>query len=86
MSFVDFDAVFHPEKKWWNICLTDNSPCNDCAVNEEYKIKKLYGNIAERQYAQLPEYCSTCMKRLNWFIDCLAKLAWYEKQDERLKK
>lgn len=85
MSFVDFNAVFFPEKKWANVRLSNNSPCNACHIYEEYKITALYGNIAERQYAQLPESCNTCIKRLNWFIDCLAKLKWYEDRDERLK-
>jgi hypothetical protein len=83
--FVDFNAVFYPENLLVNVRLTDICPCNDCTVNEEYRIKKLYGSIAERQYASLPEYCDTCRKRISWFTKCLQKLEWYERNDERLK-
>ena len=81
----DFDAVFHPEKKWKNKRLTDSSPCKDCDTYKQYEMEALYGNIAERQYAELPESCDTCIKRTLWFMDCLQKLKWYENKDETLK-
>lgn len=81
----NFDAVFHPEKKQKNKRLTDSCPCDDCDTYKQYEIKALYGNIAERQYAELPESCDTCLKRTLWFMDCLQKLKWYEDKDETLK-
>ena len=53
---------------------------------KEYQMKVLYGNIAERQYAELPKSCRTCIPKLNWEIDCMTKLRWYEENDERFKK
>lgn len=83
--FVDFDKVFHPETKWKDKKLTDMCPCNICDTYKDYELKALYGNIAERQYAKLPESCTVCMKKLLWQIDCMNKLTWYENNDERLK-
>ena len=45
----------------------------------------MYGTIAERQYAELPESCNTCIPKLLWQMDCMSKLAWYEKNDPNLK-
>ena len=86
MSFVNFDNIFHPEKKWENKCLTASCPCNDCDIYKEYEREALYGSVAERQYAELPEGCSLCLKKLLWQMDCMQKLKWYEDHDERLKK
>lgn len=83
--FVSFDEVFHPEKKWAYKKLSGNSPCNECEIYKEHEMKALYGTIAERQYAELPESCNTCIPKLNWQIDCMRKLAWYEKNDPNLK-
>lgn len=81
-----FDEIFHPEKKLINKKLTSMCPCDSCDTYKEYKMKALYGTIAERQYAELPESCRVCIPKLNWEIDCMTKLRWYEDNDERLKK
>lgn len=86
MSFVNFNDIFHPEKKWQDKRLTASCPCNDCDIYKEYEQVALYGNIAERQYAELPESCDKCLPKLLWQIDCMEKLKWYEDHDERLKK
>lgn len=82
---MDFDKVFHPETKWKDKKLTDVCPCKTCDTYKDYELKALYGNISERQYAELPESCNTCIKKLIWFTDCMQKLKWYEDQDERFK-
>lgn len=83
--FVAFDKVFHPEKKWLDKKITDMRPCNSCEVYEDYNIRAIYGSIAERQYVERPEECRSCLKYIFWQADCLAKLSWYENNDERLK-
>lgn len=82
---ISFDRVFHPEKKWENIKLTEHCPCNECDTYKEYEFISRIGSIAERQYAELPDSCRVCIKRLNWEIDCMQKLKWYENRDENLK-
>lgn len=72
---TDFNAVFHPEKKWMFKSLTKSNPCNECDTYKEYEHKAIFGSIAERQYAELPESCDHCLKRLFWLNDCLEKLA-----------
>lgn len=79
-----FDKAFKPWKKWQNVKLTDICPCSNCDTYKDYEIKALYGNIAERQYAELPDSCP-CVWKLTWQMECMEKLAWYEKNDERLK-
>lgn len=84
--FSNFDAVFHPEKKWKNKRLSESCPCKDCDTYKQYEMEALYGTIAERQYAELPESCDTCAKKILWTIDCMQKLKWYEDKDETLRK
>lgn len=82
--FADFNSVFHPEKKWSNKYLSRSSPCQNCKTYLEYEDKAILGNIAERQYAKLPDSCNVCAKYLIWLTDCFAKLAWYEERDKNL--
>ena len=79
-----FDMAFKPWKKWQDVKLMDICPCNNCVTYKEYEEKALYGNIAERHYAELPNSCP-CLDKLCWQIDCMQKLIWYEDNDERLK-
>ena len=83
--FVDFDKIFHPELRWENRKLTDACPCRVCETFKDYEEKALYGSVAERQYATLPENCEFCMPKINWQTDCMTKLRWYEDHDERLR-
>lgn len=85
MSFVNFKNIFHPEKKWQNKRLTASCPCDECPTYKAYEEKALYGTIAERQYAELPESCDKCLEKLLWQMDCMQKLKWYEDHDETLK-
>lgn len=80
-----FDDVFHPENKWKNIKLTDMCPCDECNTYKDYEFESTIGNIAERQYAELPESCRCCIHKIKWEIDCMNKLIWYENRDETLK-
>ena len=81
-----FDKIFKPWKKWQDIKLTNMCPCKECETYIEYEMKALYGNIAERQYAELPDGCRICIDRINWEMDCMAKLNWYEDHDDTLKE
>lgn len=83
---INFDDIFHPEKRWKDKCLSDSNPCKECDVYKEYETKAIYGTIAERQCMEMPDSCYPCMKRLHWLVDCLDKLQWYENNDETLKK
>lgn len=82
---INFNDIFYPERKLEKIKLTDKCPCNSCAVFKEYEEKAIYGNIAERQFAELPTSCGSCIKVLLWRTDCMRKLRWYEEHDDRLK-
>lgn len=53
----NFDKIFHPEKEWKDKKLTEMCPCSTCDTCQKYRDKALYGNIAERQYTELPESC-----------------------------
>lgn len=83
---VNFNEVFYSEMQWKDKKLTSMRPCNNCEVYKEYNDNVLYGNIAERQYASLPDSCRTCIPNINWNIDCMRKLQWYEDHDENLIK
>lgn len=84
-KITQFDMAFKPWKKWQDVKLSDMCPCNNCVTYKEYEEIALYGNIAERQYAELPDSCP-CMDRLHWEMECLEKLKWYEDNDERFKR
>ena len=79
-----FDRLFKPWTKWQNVRLTNLCPCNNCDTYKDYESKALYGNIAERQYAELPNSCP-CVEKLHWQMECMEKLKWYEDDDDRLK-
>ena len=80
----NFDIAFKPWEKWQNVKLTDINPCNTCDVYKEYEMRALYGNIAERHYAELPESCP-CINKICWEGECWEKFGWYERNDERFK-
>lgn len=82
---MNFNSVFHPEEKWKDKKLTELCPCNECKIYQEYDFISKMGSIAERQYTELPNSCKTCINKINWEIDCMQKLRWYENNDERLK-
>lgn len=78
-----FDMAFKPWKKWQDVKLMDMCPCNNCDTYKDYEAKAIYGTIAERQYAELPDSCP-CIDKLHWEMECFEKLKWYEDNDERL--
>lgn len=83
---ISFDRAFHPEKKWKDIKLTESCPCKGCNTYKKYDFHQKMGSIAERQYVELPDSCKRCVKKLNWEVDCMRKLKWYENRDENLKE
>lgn len=82
-----FDEVFKPWLKWQNKSLINEDPCKQCETHKDWLSRAIYGSPAEREDAVMspPNECETCVKRMLWTCDCLQKLEWYEKNDERLK-
>lgn len=83
--FISFDEVFHSEKKWKDIKLTDCNPCTHCDVTKEYKkhLDQIVMSVGFED--EIVEPCKTCKDYILWRIDCYQKLRWYEDHDERLK-
>jgi hypothetical protein len=81
---IDFDKCVHPEVDFVDKKISTMSPCKRCKTYKEYEERALYGTIAERQYACLPDSCRFCTNRLLWEQTCLLKLAWYENNDAAL--
>ena len=80
-----FARTFKPWMKFQNVNLSDICPCYNCDIYADYTERAVYGNIAERQYAELPDSCP-CIDKIHWQMECIEKLAWYEDNDERLKQ
>lgn len=71
----NFDAVFgkKPEPLFIKEQLAYASPCRDCM----YRLK----NTDHICYS---DECDSCMKKYEWLISCLDKLAWYEEKEKKL--
>lgn len=83
--FVDFDKVFPKHiDKLLNVCLSKNSPCNDCEALYHYG--KEWGKVPH--YVEHPpiEECINCSKLVQYRLQCAEKLKWYEEHDERLNE
>lgn len=80
-----FDIVFKPWKKWQDIKLIDVCPCKTCEVNAEYINRRYEIMMSEGVDEDLVESCRHCMERVQWLMECVEKLSWYEDNDERLK-
>lgn len=83
---MNFNDIFHKEQKWKEIKLIDKNPCKNCKIYNDYEYMSLLGNIAERQYAELPDTCNHCVPKLQWILDCLNKLSWYEEREDELNE
>ena len=77
----NFDSVFRPELKWQDKRLSDSSPCKDCPTGKQIAEEMRNPYSMEKR----PDSCNVCIPYLNWKIDCMAKLGWYEDHDKRLK-
>lgn len=83
--FSDFNKVFHPEKQWQHKSLINERPCNYCDVQKEYIDNRYLYMMSEGSDQELAEKCKHCIQYINWNMDCIQKLKWYEENDERLK-
>lgn len=81
-----WDRIFNPEKKWENVNLSDINPCKTCAIWKEQVDNCYYYMMAGGAAEELTEQCKHCMDKILWEIECIEKLAWYEDNDERLRK
>ena len=57
--------LFMPYLKWLDKSIIDANPCNTCPTHRAYMEKALYGNVAERNYAEPPD-CCPCVKKILW--------------------
>lgn len=71
---------FHPEDKLKDIRLSGSSPCVDCVNVHRYN----RGTALEEEIVD-KEKCNYCIEKLNYDLNCIVKLAWYENNDERLR-
>ena len=71
--------LFHPEVKLQNKRLSGNNPCIDCAnVHRYHRGTALETEILDK------EKCNGCMKKIQYDVDCMDKLRWYEDNDDRV--
>lgn len=77
---TSFNDVFHPEKKLKNKRLTGNSPCIDCPnVHRYHRGTSITEEVIDK------DKCDNCIVELNYHMDCMIKLKWYEDNDEKVK-
>ena len=71
--------LFHPEVKLQNKRLSGNDPCIDC-VN----VHRYHRGTALETKILVKEKCNGCMKKIQYDVDCMDKLRWYEDNDEKV--
>lgn len=79
-----FARTFKPWKKWEDVCLSDLCPCNGCDISKELSDNSRYYQMSEGAAEELTKPCKKCHAYLQWTMECLEKLKWYEEHDERL--
>lgn len=67
MSFVDFDAVFHPKEDWKDEIVSDHCPCSGCEEAEKGVDNPFF----------VSDKC-ICREMVLWRIKALQKLYWLE--------
>ena len=74
---MNFNRVFNePPVDWTKVKLVKNSPCKNC--KHQILLRQQHpGNTWDA-----PLECTGCKERIDWFIQCLYKLEWYENQEE----
>lgn len=81
-----FDRTFKPWKKWQDVRLSDISPCSTCEVNKELIARQYEVQMSSGLQEEITKPCEHCIDSILWKMECIEKLAWYEDNDERLKK
>ena len=77
----NFYELFHPEVKLQNKRLSGNDPCIDCTnIHRYHRGTALEAKILDK------EKCKICIKKIQYDIDCMDKLRWYEDNDDKVSK
>ena len=63
------------DEDWTKIKLTDKSPCTTC--ENRINIKQLRPGIIIAS----SDKCDNCLDRWQYIINCIMKLAWYERKE-----
>ena len=80
MIFDGISNFFDRENNLKSTRLSGNSPCIDCENIHRYN----RGTALMAEEVE-PEKCEMCTKKLNYDADCRMKLAYYERNDPRVK-
>lgn len=80
-----FDRIFKPWKKWENVRLSDICPCDTCTINKEVYARRYEIQMSGGLEEEITKPCKHCIDIINWEMECIEKLKWYENNDERLK-
>lgn len=81
-NLSQFDRAFKPWKKWQNVKLSDVCPCDTCDVEKERMARKYEFMMSEGADKKLAKKCLCCIDALNWQMECIEKLRWYEGEIE----
>ena len=73
-----FNRTFMPWKKWQNVKLSDLCPCDTCDVQKECMDRRYEFMMSEGADEELTKKCLRCVDALNWQMECIEKLRWYE--------
>ena len=77
-TLSQFSRTFKPWKKWQNVKLTDICPCNTCEVQKERTDRRYEFMMSAGADEHLVEKCKHCIDHINWNVECIEKLKWYE--------
>lgn len=80
-----FSRTFKPWLKWQNVKLSDMCPCDECEVSKELKARQYEVQMSGGLQEEITKPCDHCVEILQWKVECLEKLKWYEDNDERYK-
>lgn len=80
-----FEIAFRPHKKWQDVKLSELCPCYTCKVHKEIIARQYEIQMSGGLDEELSKPCKHCSMHMLWETECLEKLYWYEKNDERLK-
>lgn len=81
-----FNRTFKPWKKWQDVKLSDICPCATCKVHKELIDRQYEVQMSVGLLEEIIAPCKYCPDCISWKAECIEKLAWYEDNDERLRK
>lgn len=75
---MNFNSVFNKSPvDWTKVKLVTNSPCKNC----KHRISLHQQHPGSTCFSPLE--CHGCKKRIDWVLQCLYKLEWYESRERR---